>query len=84
MELMDGTPYTELILGLPEIELPVPGAQGWLLQGEERQMAFFDLPEGGRIPLHSHGEQWGLARPVAWGPGTGTGSPRMSSTGLTS
>jgi quercetin dioxygenase-like cupin family protein len=60
MELMDGTPYTELILGLPEIELPVPGAQGWLLQGEERQMAFFDLPEGGRIPLHSHGEQWGL------------------------
>ncbi len=60
MELLDGMPYDELIRDLPEIDLPVPGARGWLLQGEERQMAFFDLPEGGRVPPHSHGAQWGL------------------------
>lgn len=59
-ELLNELPYSELIQDLPEIDLPVPGARGWLLQGETRQMAFFDLPAGGSIPPHSHGEQWGL------------------------
>lgn len=60
-ELWQDLPYPELIQGMPEIDLPVPGARGWLLQGEDRQLAFFDLPAGGRVPLHGHGEQWGLA-----------------------
>lgn len=59
-ELLNDLPYSDLIQSLPEIDLPVPGARGWLLQGESRQMAFFDLPEGGSIPPHHHGEQWGL------------------------
>lgn len=55
-----GLPYPDLITDLPEIDLPVPGARGWLLQGESRQLAFFDLPAGGEVPPHSHGDQWGI------------------------
>lgn len=58
--LWEGTPYPALLRTLPSIPLPLAGAKGWLLQGAERQLVFFDLPAGARIPPHSHGEQWGL------------------------
>jgi quercetin dioxygenase-like cupin family protein len=56
----DNTPYPELIRNLPEIEINIEGVRGWLLQGKDKQIAFFDLKPIGEIPPHSHAAQWGI------------------------
>ncbi|SHJ47111.1 Cupin domain-containing protein [Desulfatibacillum alkenivorans DSM 16219] len=60
LPLWDGTPYPDFVRTLPEIDIPVEGVRGWLLQGANQQVVFFDLPKGLAIPEHSHGEQWGM------------------------
>jgi quercetin dioxygenase-like cupin family protein len=55
-----GIPYPDFFKTLPEIEVPVKGVRGWLIQGKERQVVFFELPEGLTVPDHSHGAQWGM------------------------
>lgn len=52
--------YPDMILGLPEIDTPVAGVRGRLLQGERTQVVFFDIEAGARVPPHSHCAQWGL------------------------
>ena len=52
--------YPPMITRLPEAEVPVPGVRAWISQGVEGQVAFFDIEPGGEVPLHSHGEQWGI------------------------
>lgn len=52
--------YAELITSLPEIDIPVPGIRAWLSQGPDHQVAFFDIDTEEEIPLHHHGEQWGI------------------------
>jgi len=46
--------------GLPEIDTPLPGVRGRLLQGEKNQVVFFDIEKGAQVPAHSHCAQWGL------------------------
>lgn len=53
-------PYPEMLLGLPEVDVNLPGVRGWLLQGDDKQVVFFELESVGRIPPHSHCAQWGL------------------------
>ena len=55
-----GIPLPDFISGLPEIEVPFTGVKGWLLQGKERQVVFFELEQGLEVPTHSHGAQWGM------------------------
>ena len=50
--------FPDFIRGMPEMELPIPGARGWLLQGEGRQVAFAEFDETVEVPEHSHAEQW--------------------------
>jgi quercetin dioxygenase-like cupin family protein len=49
-----------MIEGLPEIDLPIDGVRGKLLQGPDQQVVFFDIDPIGEIPAHVHGDQWGV------------------------
>ena len=52
--------YPRMIKDLPEADIPFEGVKGWLLQGVDHQLVFFDIEPIGQIPEHSHGEQWGV------------------------
>lgn len=52
--------YADFMLGLPEIDVALPGVRGRLLQGEKTQAVFFDIAAGSVVPPHSHCAQWGL------------------------
>jgi len=56
----DETPYPEMIRKLPQIETPLEEVRGWVIQSPSQQVVFFDLPEGGSVPPHSHCSQWGI------------------------
>lgn len=56
----DGTAYPEMLRNLPEIDVPIEGVRGWLLQGPTSQLAFFDISRGAVVPPHSHDAQWGI------------------------
>ena len=60
MKDWDGTAYPEMLRDLPEIDVPLEGVRGWLMQAGERQVAFFDIQPVGAVPAHSHGAQWGI------------------------
>jgi quercetin dioxygenase-like cupin family protein len=60
MEQWEGTPYPEMIRGLPEIDVPVEGIRGWLVNGEKNQVGFFDIQSTAKLPPHSHCAQWGM------------------------
>jgi quercetin dioxygenase-like cupin family protein len=52
--------YPPMIDKLPEIDIPVPGVQGRLLQATEMQAVFFSVETTGEIPPHAHQAQWGV------------------------
>jgi len=52
--------YPQMITDLPEVEIPFNGVKGWLLQGIDKQVVFFDIETKASVPQHSHGEQWGV------------------------
>jgi mannose-6-phosphate isomerase-like protein (cupin superfamily) len=60
MDQWEGTPYPDMIRNLPEIDLPIEGIRGWLLQSDDKQVVFFDIQPVGKVPPHSHCDQWGL------------------------
>ena len=57
---MHDAPFSEMITGLPDVDMPVPGVRGRLSQGKDHQIVFFEIEPIGVIPLHSHGAQWGI------------------------
>jgi len=52
--------WPDMIKGLPEADIPFDGVRGWLLQGPDHQLVFFDIAPIGEVPPHSHGAQWGI------------------------
>jgi quercetin dioxygenase-like cupin family protein len=56
----DGTVYPGMIRNLAEIDIQINGIRGWLLQGGDKQVVFFDIQPIGEIPPHSHCAQWGI------------------------
>ncbi len=54
------TKYPEIIKALSRVNIPINGVDGYLMQGSENQLVFFEFNEDTEIPLHSHGAQWGI------------------------
>jgi quercetin dioxygenase-like cupin family protein len=52
--------YPEMIRQLPEADIPFHGIRGWLLQGHDHQVVFFDIEPIGEVAEHTHGPQWGI------------------------
>lgn len=52
--------YPEVITGLPEADIPFQGVRGWLSQGEDHQIVFFEIEPIGEVAAHRHGAQWGV------------------------
>ena len=51
--------FPKIITSLPEADIPIEGVQGWIAQGKDSQVVFFEI-EPGEIPPHSHSAQWGI------------------------
>ena len=52
--------YPEIISNLPEADINIPGVQGWIAQGKNFQIVFFEIEPVGKIPPHHHGAQFGI------------------------
>ena len=50
--------FPKPILELPEVNIPVEGAKGYLSQGENEQVIFMEFEKDVVIPKHSHDSQW--------------------------
>jgi quercetin dioxygenase-like cupin family protein len=48
----------EFVKALPDVDIPISGARGWLLAGETQQVVFLKFAETVEVPEHSHAEQW--------------------------
>jgi quercetin dioxygenase-like cupin family protein len=57
---MSQAAYPEFITRLPEVDLPIDGVRGWLAQARDHQVVFFDIDPIGAVPMHTHGDQWGI------------------------
>lgn len=52
--------YPDMIQALPEIDVPFGGVRGRLLQAADKQVVFFEIDPIGEVPIHTHGDQWGV------------------------
>jgi len=52
--------YPNCITVLPKVKVGFSGVKGWLSQGTDSQIVFFEIEAGGVVPPHSHGEQFGI------------------------
>ncbi|MFX0124211.1 MAG: cupin domain-containing protein [Candidatus Hodarchaeota archaeon] len=51
--------FPKIITSLPQARISIEGIQGWIAQGEDFQIVFFEI-EPGKLPAHSHSAQWGI------------------------
>ena len=52
--------YPEFIRNMPEVDVPVEGVRGWLLENDRQQIVFFEIKPEAVVPPHSHCAQWGI------------------------
>ncbi len=52
--------YPEFIRQFSRITLPNPEVEASLLDGEQGQVVFFDMPEGAEVPMHQHDDSWAV------------------------
>jgi len=50
--------FPKPITSLPEANIPVEGAKGYMSQGENEQIIFMEFEKDVEIPEHSHDSQW--------------------------
>jgi len=59
MKLVSSIP--DFVRSFPEVEIPLPGVRGWMVQGAEQQVVFINFTETVEVPEHSHSAQWEFA-----------------------
>ncbi len=53
--------FPKVITDMPEAEIPFDGVHGWIAQGENHQLVFFEIDPSAEVPEHSHEyAQWGV------------------------
>ncbi len=52
--------FPEMIMKLPEADVPFKGVRAWISQGPDHQVVFLDIEPIGLVSAHRHGEQWGV------------------------
>ena len=57
---MKVTDFPKFIRDLPAVDVPFAGVSGYLLQGENQQVAFLQFETDADVPGHSHNAQWEL------------------------
>jgi quercetin dioxygenase-like cupin family protein len=60
MEIEERKIYPAFIKNLPEADIGFKGIRGWLSQGKDHQIVFFDIEPIGEVTEHSHKAQWGI------------------------
>ncbi len=46
--------FPNIITDLPEAEIEIKGAKGWIAQGKDHQIIFIDIEPSAEEPEHSH------------------------------
>ncbi|MCW4052478.1 MAG: cupin domain-containing protein [Candidatus Bathyarchaeota archaeon] len=53
--------FPQIIRDLPEANIEFEGVRGWIAQGENHQIVFFEMEPLGEVSEHSHeSPQWGI------------------------
>ncbi len=52
--------FSKAIRSLPRAAIPFDGVTGYLSQGDDHQIVFFEFERDLDLPAHSHAEQWGV------------------------
>ena len=52
--------FPEIIKGLPEADIKFTGVRGWIAQGDNHQIVFFEIEPSAQVSEHSHKAQWGI------------------------
>jgi quercetin dioxygenase-like cupin family protein len=53
--------FSKPIADLPEADMPFKGVRGWIAQGENHQIVFFEIQPLTELPEHQHDyPQWGI------------------------
>ncbi|MCW3981018.1 MAG: cupin domain-containing protein [Candidatus Bathyarchaeota archaeon] len=53
--------FPKIIKDLPEADIEFEGVRGWIAQGENHQIVFFEMERLGEVSEHSHeSPQWGI------------------------
>lgn len=48
-------------MNLPEADIKFEGVKGWISQGKNHQVVFFEIESSSEVPEHSHDTpQWGI------------------------
>jgi len=56
-----GKEFPKVVTSLPEADIGFKGLRGWIAQGENHQIVFFDIESLGEVTEHSHdSHQWGM------------------------
>ena len=50
--------FPKIILNLPEADVPLEGAKGYLSQSDEHQIIFLEFKKDVELPEHEHEDQW--------------------------
>lgn len=56
-----GEGFPRLVKDLPEADIPFDGVRGWIAQGKNHQILFFEIDALAEVSEHSHDSpQWGF------------------------